>query len=365
MDGHMIWKMIRSMQRVFRAGTGIFLRNCHTSTVKHRSLHCSSFLGKALVDGELIEQQENEPEGTLNEVYTSEQSDTILETLNTATESELANIKLLRGKKSASIVQYRETHGPFLDLDQVLNVPYFKYKMTVKVCESILNPVERGPKGERKLESRTSLRFFKPEVTEDRLEATESIVSIVFGIRKIAWAHVDRKMTVLDWKQEEWYRFMKGAYHAHVYLEDISSAVDKLPKADLYILEKPGISIQNSSLYPVMLHLRTVEAMLYALLNTQYATDWEHRVLSIGRNTVGKHFELMLGESRTSGIEILTQMFTDSFIHGQKRIHFPQDMVFRYRNQFQSKGQNRNEELCDALLQAIAFYELAFTTQNK
>ncbi|KAM4662846.1 transcription elongation factor, mitochondrial [Discoglossus pictus] len=358
----MVCRMIRSVQFVFRAGRNILLRKCSVPDLRPRARHCSSFLGKDLLDGQLkvTEQEGGETEVSINEAYTDEQRDAILETLNSASENELASIKLLRGKKSSSIVQYRQQHGPFLDLDSLVKVPHFKHKISMKVCDSILYPREDELKRERKVESRSASRFIKPDITQDRLEAVESIVSIVFGIRKIAWAHVDRQMTVHQWQQEEWYRFMKGAYQAHVYLEDISSVVSKLPKADFYVLEKPGISIQNSSLFPVTLHLRTVEAMMYAMLNTQYSVDGDHRVLSMVRNTVGKHFELMLGESRTSGIDIVKQLLSESILQGQPRISFPQDMVFRYRNQFQSRGQNRNEEMCDALLQAIAFYELVF-----
>ncbi|OCT63195.1 hypothetical protein XELAEV_18044293mg [Xenopus laevis] len=300
-----------------------------------------------------------ETEESLNAAYTDEEADTILHVLNTAPQSELAAIKLLRGKKSASIVQYREQHGPFLDLDSVVQVPHFKHKITVKVFDSILSPVDKDAKKERRPESRSSVRFIKPDVPTERLQATESIVSIVFGIKKIAWAHVSRSMMVHDWQQQEWYRFMKGPYFAHMYLEDVSAVVSKLPVADFYVLEKPGISLQNTSLFPVMLHMRTVEAMLYAMLNMQYEADGEHRVLSMARSTVGKHFDIMVGESRTSGLEIAKQLLTHSVSQEEPRVRFPQDAIFHYRNHLQPRGQNRNEELCDALLQAIAFYELA------
>lgn len=39
-----------------------------------------------------------------------------------------------------------------------------------------------------------------------------------------------------------------------------------LPPADFYIIEKSSISVQNTALFPVMVHMRTVEAMLFALL---------------------------------------------------------------------------------------------------
>lgn len=48
-----------------------------------------------------------------------------------------------------------------------------------------------------------------------------SIVSIVCGTNKMAWAHVNRGMTVLDWQQMECPNFLKGTYMASFYLSDV------------------------------------------------------------------------------------------------------------------------------------------------
>lgn len=54
------------------------------------------------------------------------------------------------------------------------------------------------------------------------LQEANSIVSIICGTNKIAWAHVDRALTVLNWQQEDCPNFMRGAYMASAYLEDVS-----------------------------------------------------------------------------------------------------------------------------------------------
>ncbi|EMP40190.1 Transcription elongation factor [Chelonia mydas] len=260
------------------------------------------------------------PEDALSNLYSSEQQAVILQVLNTASERELSTIKLLRGRKSVSIIKHREKYGPFQNLQSLLNVPLFQYKTTVKTLDSI--------------------------------------VSVVFGTRKIAWAHVDRNLAVHDWQQEECGRFMKGTYIPAVYLEEISSVVSKIPEADLYVLEKNGLSAQNTNLFPITLHLRTVEAMLYALLQKTFMQDGQHKVLSMARSTVGKHFGLMVGDSRTSGMDLVKQFLLQSVTQEQPRLSFPRNKVVCYRNLFSSVTQNRDEEMCDSLLQALAFYEL-------
>uniref|UniRef100_A0A8C5WJ42 Transcription elongation factor, mitochondrial n=1 Tax=Leptobrachium leishanense TaxID=445787 RepID=A0A8C5WJ42_9ANUR len=355
--------MIRSLQLVARAGKARIWKPPLTQGA-HRTLHCSRCLAKS--EGNLsLRSSSTETEAggddgrvSLNETYTEEEAETILNVLNYATEVELSRIKLMGGKKSSSIVQYRQENGPLLDLDNLLRVPHFQSKTAVKLFDSILNPVPNEQRKERKSEHKALSRLLKPGVPPEQLEATESIVSIVFGTQKIAWAHVDRKMTVLDWRENTWYRFMKGSYLSYVYLEDLSPLVSMIPKADIYVLEKRGIPIQNSNLFPVMLHLHMVEAMLYTLLNGQYALDGKHRVVSLGRVTVGKHFDLMVGESRTSGVEIVKKLLLEPAFQSKSLVRFLPELVLQYRSHFQISGQKRHEEMCDAVLQAIAFYDL-------
>ncbi|XP_026160121.1 transcription elongation factor, mitochondrial [Mastacembelus armatus] len=292
----------------------------------------------------------------LDEYYTSEQRDAILQLLNTATPSELAAVKLLRGRKSLNIVEYRTKNGPFKNLESVVNVPLLKHKSAVTVFNSILNPVKK----ERKVRIQLA-KFIRPEVDRSWLEDANSIVSIVCGTNKIAWAHVHRDMTVQDWQQLECPNFFKGTYLASCYLHDVSAVVALLPSADFYIIEKSSISVQNTALFPVMAHMRAVEAMLFALLEPQNSSPQSNippRVLNMMRTAVGRHFGLMVGECRTSGAQTVRRLMTESVTQKLPRINFPQELLVKYRSCFQMGSRRGGEELCDALLQAVAFYEL-------
>ncbi|XP_004441960.1 PREDICTED: transcription elongation factor, mitochondrial [Ceratotherium simum simum] len=294
----------------------------------------------------------------LDKLFSSEQQASILHVLNTASDKELEAFKLLRGRKSTNIVEHREKFGPFHNLESLMNVPLFRYKTTVQVCNNILCPETGGKKGKLQ-ENRLLRKLIKPEIGRERLKAVNSIVSIVFGTRRIAWAHLDRKLAVLDWQQNECCRLTKGTYLSSVYLKEISSVISKIPEADFYVLEKTGLSIQNSSLFPILLHFHIMEAMLYALLNKTFAQDGQHQVLSMNRNAVGKHFELMIGDTRTSGKELVKQFLSESVLKEEPRVFFPSDKIVHYRQMFSSTEQYRVEELYDSLLQAVAFYELA------
>lgn len=292
----------------------------------------------------------------LDACYTPEQREVILKLLNNASLPELTGVKLLRGRKSINIVEYRTKHGPFRTLESVVNVPLLKHKSAVVVFNSILNPVKK----EKKIRIQLA-KFIKPEVERAWLEEASSIVSLVCGTNKIAWAHVDRAMTVLDWQQNECPHFLKGPYLASSYLTDISAVIDRLPEADFYIIEKCSISVHNTTLFPLMAHMRTVEAMLFALLEPkvpQPVPNIPPRVLNITRTAVGRHFGLMVGESRTSGAQIVRKLMTESVTQKLPRLNFPSDLLIKHRDSFQMSRRHAGEEMCDALLQALAFYEL-------
>ncbi|KAF7647689.1 hypothetical protein LDENG_00168250 [Lucifuga dentata] len=292
----------------------------------------------------------------LDSCYTSDQRTAILQLLNNSSLSELARVKLLRGRKSVNLVEYRTKNGPFKTLESVVNVPLLKHKSAVVVFNSILNPVKKEKKVRIQL-----AKFIRPEVDRSWLEDAISIVSIVCGTNKIAWAHVDRGMTVLDWQQLECPNFLRGTYMASAYFHDVSSVVSLLPSADFYIIEKSSISLQNTALFPVMAHMRAVEAMLFAMLEPRNVTPDANippKVLNMMRVAVGRHFGLMVGESRTSGAQTVRQLMTESVTQKFPRLNFPQELLVKYNNAFQMGRGRGGEELCDALLQAVAFYEL-------
>ncbi|XP_043096925.1 transcription elongation factor, mitochondrial [Puntigrus tetrazona] len=287
--------------------------------------------------------------------YTTEQRAVILQHLNTATESELEQVKLLRGRKATNIVKYRTAYGPFNSLESVMNVPLLKQKSAVTVFNSILNPADKKERRKGKVQL---AKFIRPEVDRALLENASSIVSIVCGTNKIAWTHMDHARTVLDWQQAECKSFMKGTYMASDYLEDLSAVISSFPPADFFLVEKPNISPQNTSLYPVLVHLRTVEAMLFALLTAARDPESPPKVLNMMRTAVGRHFNLIVGDCRTSGAETVRKMMTESVMKQDPRVLFPHDLVLKHRNSFKMSSRNKGEELCDALLQAVAFFEL-------
>uniref|UniRef100_A0A8C7HMI0 Transcription elongation factor, mitochondrial n=1 Tax=Oncorhynchus kisutch TaxID=8019 RepID=A0A8C7HMI0_ONCKI len=140
------------------------------------------------------------------------QRDVILQLLNSAAETELAAVKLLRGRKSVNIVEYRTRNGPLENLESVTNVPLLKHKSAVIVFNSILNPPEKEKSKD------PASQVHQTRGGKD-LARANSIVSIVCGVNKIAWVHVDHGMNVLEWKHEDCHNFLKGTYMASLIIQ--------------------------------------------------------------------------------------------------------------------------------------------------
>ncbi|XP_062401121.1 transcription elongation factor, mitochondrial [Sardina pilchardus] len=350
--------------------TGRYGLLCHTASslpeVAPRYLQCTccwrsriTVAGFDTLTGSPSSDLCSDDKQSLDDLYTPEQRAVILKLLNNATESELSRVKLLRTRKSANIVEYRSRHGPFKNLESVLNVPLVKHKTAVLSFNHIVDPDKKEVKEVKKKKAKIQLiKFVKPEIDRGHLEAAETIVSITFGTNRVAWAHMDNTMTVRDWQHHKCDSFLKGTFMAAAYLEDISSVVSRIPDADFFIIEKPAMSMQNPSLFPIMVHLRTVEAMLFALLTQRQDAGDVPRVLNMIRATVGRHFGVVVADVRTSGAQLVRQMMTESVTQKVPRVRFSHNLLVRYRDAFQIDSRNRGEELSDALLQAVAFYEL-------
>uniref|UniRef100_A0A2D4ICW0 Transcription elongation factor, mitochondrial n=2 Tax=Micrurus lemniscatus lemniscatus TaxID=129467 RepID=A0A2D4ICW0_MICLE len=302
----------------------------------------------------LVSPSGTEAKNAIDALFSSEQQSVILQFLNSASEEELSAVKLLQGKKSLNVMEYRNNHGPFQELQSLLQVPSFQYKTVVKVCNFILNPLEKEEK--KNCNPMSARKCISPPIKRSSLKTANSIVSIVFGMQKISWAHVNRDLVVQNWHLEN-YRYKEETFTPAVYLETVSTIISKIPEADFYVLEKIGLPPTNAALFPVTLHLRIMEAVLYALLQKRFGKDGQPQVLSIARNAVGRYFGLMLGESRISGVDLVKQFLLDSATQ-TSRVSFANNVVARHMHIVSGNSWKREEELCDSLLQAIAFYEL-------
>lgn len=144
------------------------LRLLHCTCCKRSRITVAGFNTVNASDSSEFCQEDSKP---LDSCYTAEQRAFILQRLNTATESELAQVKLLRGRKAVNILSYRTRHGPFNSLESVINVPLLKHKSAMVVFNSILKSDEVKDRRKGKVHL---AKFIRPEVDRALLKVRKT-----------------------------------------------------------------------------------------------------------------------------------------------------------------------------------------------
>eukprot|EP00058_Branchiostoma_floridae_P009981 XP_002595469.1 hypothetical protein BRAFLDRAFT_69145 [Branchiostoma floridae] len=151
-------------------------------------------------------------------------------------------------------------------------------------------------------------------------------MSIKAGLKHLSWAHLCRDGTLHDWDIQEVPCFLSGRFQAHEYLEAVSQIISTLPPADLYLLEQQTIK-NDPSMAPLKLHFRSVEVLLYSLLNRDFSDTREHKVVSMSYAAVGRYFGVYVSGSRTSGRSMIHDIVKDSRESLNPRVAISQEMA--------------------------------------
>ncbi|XP_077980687.1 transcription elongation factor, mitochondrial-like [Glandiceps talaboti] len=288
--------------------------------------------------------------------YNEKERQTILDRFNKDTESELSKIKHLRMKTALDIVAHRKENGPFQDIRSLIGLTGIREKMLQFICSDIIRQMREKEEPKTHVKTNNKAQYFamRPDLSEDRLESLQSIVSIDLAFKSISWIHMSRDMQVTDWKHHQ-IDVGPSRYDPISYIENVSSVVGKMSPADIYLMEYITFRKKNLNLLPAMLHIRTLEGVIYGMLNSQYQHTNEHKVACLGRMTVGRHFDLVVGSNRKSGQQIATNLVNMAAIHRKPRVIIPPHLI----KMFLSSSQLEKEGLTNCLLQAVTFYDLA------
>ncbi|XP_066292525.1 transcription elongation factor, mitochondrial-like [Branchiostoma lanceolatum] len=307
----------------------------------------------------LIDIQKKPQRTQLDTTYSPEDKETLLSVFNTASVQQLQQMRALKGLTADAIVTHRTLHGHYQTLGSLLAVEGVGRTTLKKVCERILNPTSdsdnEGGRGQV-----SSKAIYKPQLHQDTLQRVWSVLSIKAGLKHLSWAHLCRDGTLHDWDIQEVPCFLSGRFQTHEYLEAVSQIIANLPPADLYLLEQQTIK-NDASMAPLKLHFRSVEVMLYSLLNTDYSDTREHRVVSMSYTAVGRYFGAYISGSRTSGRSIIHDIVRESRESLNPRVAISQDMAWNFLGR---KDGIVKDSLCDCLMQALAFVEIVLADSH-
>lgn len=131
--------------------------------------------------------------------------------------------------------------------------------------------------------------------------------------------------------------------------------LDEVPKSDLYILEHKSFAMTTKTAYQVILFLRTLESLIFGMLNANYADTGDLECVSISQQRVGKHFGLIVGTRRRSGQAIVKSLLRRGLSEENQKV------VVKFRPEDAEMFENANnfekELLANTVLKAVSFFD--------
>jgi len=288
------------------------------------------------------------PEASLESSYTNEQQDNILKVLNDSTIEELCEYDVTKSR-AASLVRHRRKKREFAKVDDILEVDGFGLGLIQTLCDSIVYGLSKDTKKRHKS---IWQRICTPRISEDLKTSLSSVVSMHILPTEILWLQLGRDLTLMEWELMSTEK--NSSYNHKSNLEMVHKIVQRLPRADAYIMEQRQLKIKQVSVLPVLLGIIQLESMLTALLNSDFASTGQHRVFMIRENVVGKFFSLKVGNENISSQNVVTNILDGSHCLDIHNVCINPSHQFWYQKQAPAV----REELANLLLQAIAFYEL-------
>lgn len=138
------------------------------------------------------------------------------------------------------MTKYKEKHGPFAEVNDLLSLDGFGHKVVEKFCESVLTT----PPNDGKKKKDTS-QYYSPKLREDVRKRIKSCLGVNVTVNNISWA----KLT-LNSDPTKPMKFTAWSDYAiddkKLHLVDLVSITKlicaDMPQADAYVLETPPVS---------------------------------------------------------------------------------------------------------------------------
>ncbi|XP_064638801.1 transcription elongation factor, mitochondrial-like isoform X2 [Lineus longissimus] len=295
----------------------------------------------------------DEFEYTSNPSFTPEQSDKILECFNIWPADSLSNLKYFSQLKADTLVEYREQFGLFEKISDVQSVPGFGVLGLKKLCKAILANEMKVKKITRKSGPKSTVNSIcHPRIPASKCLGISNVMALDLQQDQISWVHMDKHMCVLDWHQTVIFDHPPTRYDHALWHQKISSAVSRLPEADIYLLENRIYRYPSLRVVPFITALRIIESIVITLLNKDYQETENHNVHMMKPHSIAGHFNLNIGGERVSGQHIVRDIINrSSTLAGQVTVNN------EHADYFLGLEHQNQESLSRALLLSILFYQ--------
>ncbi|XP_014673944.1 PREDICTED: transcription elongation factor, mitochondrial-like [Priapulus caudatus] len=288
------------------------------------------------------------------QMYSKEEGDIIVNVLNTSTVEELKVYRAISQASAKKILQYR-TKRNFQTVSELLNIDRMSFNAVKNICDNVLH----GSKEESG--KKAIVATCTPAITNRECQNVESLVSMDLQQDWVTFVHMDRQFNVLEWYREPLLGAKPPKYNHALFLQCINNFVRKLPKADIYTFENKVLRYQTQPrLVTLAMNMRTIEAMVTALLSVDVEGDLQQKVYTLKNNVVSQYFQLMVGGERVSGQQVVGKLLEGYTVNDIDLI-----VPERLRASYQQMMAPQREQMCASLMQALVFYKLVVFKKSK
>lgn len=283
--------------------------------------------------------------------------------------------------RALKLIAWRSKHGPFKNVEDILELDGFGEIVLEKFCTSIVkyrNVEEDKIEQSKEISSRKYSQYCQPSLDETFRIQLKSCLGINITMDRISWAKITKKdsngpMTFNEWDD---YEFGDKRLHLSDLAINVKKICDKLPVADAYVLETPiaaqpalpgknviqlNINVQRSQIIG-MLGL----GLLYKRQETLNPEDLSQHVFFLKNFLPARLFRTKIGSERVSTentvLELLRYQYNledrNSKIEQKNSFVSQVNASLDVREVFEQSDEFRRDHLGQAFLIAMTFMKL-------
>lgn len=258
----------------------------------------------------------------------------ILEVLNNNNQDLVLKYNIPKSVNNA-LKLYREKHGPFTSLNNLLQVE--------GVDKSILNQVLYSfVKNEKyKIKEKYKTSTFIPAIKNFKYQTNSTILSIYVATNIVTWTLLEISENVLEWNYESYSDVPNNSNSVHL-MELAQNVNSKLPQCDIYIIDETSYdqylskSVKNTLAY---IKKQQLKGILLGILLKQnsFAEDDKPmaKVYFAQHNRIATLFDLRIGPEVIS-----TQLLIDELLHTNNKteknpigLYIPNEIMDIYKSE--------------------------------
>ncbi|XP_055693085.1 uncharacterized protein LOC129795653 [Lutzomyia longipalpis] len=242
--------------------------------------------------------------------YTEDQVRNILKIINSSSQEELARYSIAKFRLQ-KITSWKQQHGQFESLNEILNLDDFGVKVLDKLCQSIVK--DTGKSGVEIPTAKKSSQILTPKLSEERRMQIKSLCSVQIGTDSVSWCRLELQDAPSPTLVTHWQYFPLNSKRSH--LADLTQRIlhvnQMIPSCDAFVLETPITRPTSQSASAVQISVNVQHSQLIAMISVilaQRMQDFDPCVFFIRKYLDARLFGTLVGQERISSLDVVTRI---------------------------------------------------------